>query len=36
MRNLSYQLKRLCHRNRDGSFDTQAEREAVIAICLGR
>ena len=26
MRDLNYQLKQLCHRNRDGSYATQAER----------
>lgn len=32
MRNLNYQLKQLCHRNRDGSYATQAERERVLAL----
>lgn len=32
MRNLNYQLKQLCHRNRDGSFATQAERERTLAL----
>ena len=26
MRDLNYQLKQLCHRNRDGSYATQAKR----------
>jgi len=26
VRDLNYQLKQLCHRNRDGSYATQAER----------
>ena len=30
MRDLNYQLKQLCHRNRDGSFATQRERERVL------
>jgi integrase len=32
MRKLNYQLKQLCHRNRDGSFATQAERERTLAL----
>lgn len=32
MRNLNYQLKQLCHRNRDGSYATQSERERVLAL----
>jgi len=32
MRNLNYQLKQLCHRNRDGSFATQAERERTLSL----
>ncbi len=32
MRNLNYQLKQLCNRNRDGSFATQAERERTLAL----
>lgn len=32
MRNLNYQLKQLCHRNRDGSFATQADRERTLAL----
>lgn len=30
MRNLNYQLKQLCQRNRDGSFTTQADRERIL------
>jgi site-specific recombinase XerC len=30
MRNLNYQLKQLCQRNRDGSFATQADRERIL------
>lgn len=30
MRNLNYQLKQLSHRNRDGSFATQADRERIL------
>jgi site-specific recombinase XerC len=30
MRNLNYELKQLCHRNRDGSFATQADRERIL------
>ncbi|MFN7778611.1 MAG: phage integrase N-terminal domain-containing protein, partial [Betaproteobacteria bacterium] len=30
MRDLNYQLKQLCHRNRDGSFATQRDRERVL------
>ena len=30
MRDLNYQLKQLCHRNRDGSFTTQRDRERVL------
>jgi site-specific recombinase XerC len=32
MRDLNYQLKQLCHRNRDGSFATQADRERMLAL----
>ena len=32
MRDLNYQLKQLCHRNRDGSFATQADRERMFAL----
>ena len=30
MRNLNYEVKQLCHRNRDGSFATQADRERIL------
>jgi hypothetical protein len=30
MRDLNYALKQLCHRNRDGSFATQADRERIL------
>ena len=30
MRNLNYELKQLCHRNRDGSFATQRDRARVL------
>jgi hypothetical protein len=32
MRDLNYQLKQLCRRNRDGSFATQADRERMLAL----
>ena len=32
MRNLNYELKQMCHRNRDGSFATQRDRER--SLCL--
>jgi hypothetical protein len=32
MRDLNYQLKQLGHRNRDGSFATQADRERMLAL----
>lgn len=32
MRDLNYQLKALCRRNRDGSFGTQRERERVLTL----
>ena len=32
MRDLNYQLKQLCHRNRDGSFATQADRERLLTL----
>jgi site-specific recombinase XerC len=32
MRDLNYQLKQLCRRNRDGSFATQADRERILAL----
>ncbi|MES2257429.1 MAG: phage integrase N-terminal domain-containing protein [Pseudomonadota bacterium] len=33
MRDLNYQLKQLCHRNRDGSYATQADRERLLNLC---
>jgi integrase len=30
MRDLNYQLKQLCHRNRDGSYSTQANRQRIL------
>jgi hypothetical protein len=33
MRDLNHQLKQLCHRNRDGSFATQADRERLLTLC---
>lgn len=30
MRNLNYELKQLCHRNRDGSYATQADRARML------
>jgi hypothetical protein len=30
MRNLNYELKQLCNRNRDGSYATQHDRERVL------
>jgi site-specific recombinase XerC len=32
VRNLNYQLKQLCHRNRDGSFATQSDREHALSL----
>jgi site-specific recombinase XerC len=32
MRDLNYQLKTLCRRNRDGSFATQADRERMLSL----
>ena len=30
MRDLNYQLKQLCARNRDGSYSTQANRQRIL------
>ena len=30
MRDLNYQLKQLCRRNKDGSFSTQRDRERLL------
>lgn len=32
MRNLNYELKQLCYRNRDGSYATQADRERILLL----
>lgn len=32
MRNLNYELKQMCNRNRDGSFATQTERERALTL----
>ena len=32
MRDLNYQLKQLCQRNRDGSYATQADRERILTL----
>jgi Phage integrase, N-terminal/Integrase len=32
MRDLNYQLKQLCHRNRDGSYATQADRAGILQL----
>ena len=31
MRDLNYQLKQLCYRNRDGSYSTQANRQRMLS-----
>ena len=31
MRDFNYEMKQLCHRNRDGSYGTQSDRERIIA-----
>ncbi|MGH8608507.1 MAG: phage integrase N-terminal domain-containing protein, partial [Gammaproteobacteria bacterium] len=31
MRDLNFELKQLCHANRDGSYRTQADRERTLA-----
>jgi hypothetical protein len=33
MRDLNYDFKQLCRRNRDGSYATQADREHVLDLC---
>ncbi len=30
MRNLNFELKLMCRRNRDGSYATQADRERIL------
>src|ERR1017187_5980305 len=32
MRDLNYQLKQLCDRNRDGSYATRADRERILTL----
>jgi len=32
VRELNYQLKQLCRRNRDGSYRTQADRERQLTL----
>src|SRR5450631_447224 len=32
MRDLNYDLKQMCHRNRDGSYSTQAARERILTL----
>ena len=36
MRNLNFQLKQLCRRNRDGSYATQRDRERVLDLVAGQ
>jgi len=36
MRNLNFELKQLCQRNRDGSYATQRDRERVIDLVAGQ
>ena len=36
MRNLNYELKQLCRRNRDGSYATQRDRERVLDLVAGQ
>lgn len=36
MRNLNFELKQLCQRNRDGSFATQRDRERVLDLVAGQ
>ena len=36
MRDLNYELKQLCRRNRDGSFATQRDRERVLDLVAGQ
>ena len=33
MRDLNYDFKQLCRRNRDGSFATQADRQNILDLC---
>ncbi|MEM8814540.1 MAG: phage integrase N-terminal domain-containing protein [Pseudomonadota bacterium] len=32
MKNLNYQLKQLCHQNRDGGFSTQSQRAWQLSL----
>ena len=32
MRDLNYQLKQLCQRNRDGSYATRTDRERILSL----
>ena len=36
MRNLNFDLKLLCQRNRDGSYATQRDRERVLDLVAGQ
>ena len=36
MRNLNYELKQMCRRNRDGSYATQRDRERVLDLVAGQ
>ena len=36
MRNLNFELKQLCQRNRDGSFATQRDRGRVLDLVAGQ
>jgi hypothetical protein len=36
MRDLTYQLKKLCRQCREGSYATQVKRERITAAYLGR
>jgi site-specific recombinase XerC len=36
MRDLNYELKQMCSRNRDGSFATQAERERALTLAANQ
>ena len=33
MRDLNYDFKQLCRRNRDGSYATQADRQHILDLC---
>ena len=36
MRDLNYELKQMCRRNRDGSYATQRDRERVLDLVAGQ